>query len=106
MSYTPKVNDYVIWKKDIEGWVYFKDKEYITIESWVCPKSEENYNACSIHRNNRLLVLCYKEQWNELQYVKSRESVYEEDRSTYHEIPSNLHQEQEKESIQTSRNIL
>ena len=82
MTYEPKVNDYVIWKKDIEGWVYFKDKEYITIESWVCPKSEENYNACSIHRNNRLLVLCYKEQWNELQYVKSRESVYEEEKNT------------------------
>ena len=80
MSYNPKVNDYVIWKKDIEGWVYFKDTEYITIESWVQPKSEENYQACSIHRNNRLLILCYKEQWHELTYVKSRESVYEEEK--------------------------
>lgn len=79
MTYTPKVNDYVTWTKGIEGWVYFKDKEYITIESWVQPKSEENYNACSIHRNNRLLVLCYNEQWHELNYVKSRESVYEEE---------------------------
>ena len=100
-TYIPHVNDYVIWNKgkfSVEGWVYFDDQEYITIESWVCPKSEENYNACSIHRNNRLLVLCYKEQWHELTYVKSRKSIYE--------IPSNLHQKQEKESIQTSRNIL
>lgn len=78
--YEPKVNDYVIWKKDIEGWVYFKDKEYITIEASVQPKSQENYHACSIHRNNRLLVLCYHNQWKELTYVKSRESVYEEEK--------------------------
>ena len=80
MSYSPTVNDYVKWKSHIEGWVYFVDKDYITIESWVRPKTEENYNACSIHRNNRLLVLCYKEQWHELQYVKSRESIYEEEK--------------------------
>jgi len=78
--YEPKVNDYVIWKDHIEGWVYFKDKEYITIESWVRPKTKENYYACSIHRNNRLLVLCYPDQWKELTYVKSRESVYEEEK--------------------------
>jgi len=78
--YEPQVNDYVSWKPHIEGWVYFKDKEYITIESWVRPKTEENYNACSIHRNNRLLILCYHNQWNELTYVTSRESVYEEEK--------------------------
>ncbi len=76
--YEPQVNHYVQWKEHIEGWVYFKDKQYITIESWVRPKTEENYNACSIHKNNRLLVLCYHNQWNELTYIKSRESVYEE----------------------------
>ena len=78
--YEPQVNDYVIWKSHIEGWVYFKDKEYITIESSVQPKTEENYTACSIHRNNRLLVLCYHNQWKELTYVKSRESVYEKEK--------------------------
>jgi hypothetical protein len=30
--YTPKVNDYVKWK-NLEGWVYFRDDEYITIEN-------------------------------------------------------------------------
>lgn len=78
--YEPQVNDYVKWKPHIEGWVYFKDKEYITIESSVQPKSEENYHACSIHRNNRLLVLCYNEQWKELIYIKTRESVHEEEK--------------------------
>jgi len=78
MSYQPQVNDYVTWTKGVEGWVYFKDKEYITIEQSVRPKTSENYLACSIHANERVLVLCYKEQWKELKYIRSRESIYEE----------------------------
>jgi hypothetical protein len=79
MTYEPKVNDYVQWKKEVEGWVYFKCEDYITIEHSVSPKDQTNYECCSIHANNRLLVLCYKEQWNELKYVKSRKSIYEKD---------------------------
>lgn len=77
--YEPQVNDYVKWTKGVEGWVYFKDNEYITIEIGVKPKNKENYEACSIHRNDRLMVLCYHSQWKELEYVKSRESIYEEE---------------------------
>jgi hypothetical protein len=77
MSYRPKVNDYVKWKSYIEGWVYFKCNDYITIETLVQPKDELNYNASRIHANNRLLVLCYSNQWAELNYVKSRESIHE-----------------------------
>jgi len=80
MSYSPKVNDYVIWNKNkVEGWIYFADSEYITIEIKVTPKNCENYEACSLHRNDRLLVLCYASQWKELEYVKTRQSVYEEE---------------------------
>lgn len=75
--YVPKVNDYVKWKSHIEGWVYFTDKEYITIEVTTRPKDTVNYEACSLHRNERLLVLCYKNQWKELNYIKSRSSIYE-----------------------------
>jgi hypothetical protein len=75
--YVPKVNDYVTWTKGVEGWVYFSNVEYITIEVDVRPKDKINYEACSLHRNNRLLVLCYNNQWKELKYVRSRESVYE-----------------------------
>lgn len=78
MTYTPQVNDYVEWKKGVEGWVYFKDKEYITIEYIVRPKDEVNYECCPIHANERLLVVCYVEQWKELKYIKSRQSIYEE----------------------------
>jgi hypothetical protein len=78
-EYTPSVNDFVVWTKGVEGWVYFKCEDYITIEHSVRPKDELNYRACSIHANERLLVICYKEQWNQLEYIKSRTSIYEEE---------------------------
>jgi hypothetical protein len=73
MTYEPQVDDYVKWNDRVEGWVYFKDAEYITIEVSVRPKNKQNYQACSLHRNERLLVLCYSDQWNQLEYVKRRE---------------------------------
>ena len=81
MSYTPSINDYVLWNngKGVEGWVYFKDSEYITIEYVVRPKDEVYLECCPIHINERLLVLCYAEQWKELEYVKTRKSKYEEE---------------------------
>ncbi len=36
MTYIPKINDYVKWNKNgiiHEGWVYFVDSAYITIET-------------------------------------------------------------------------
>jgi hypothetical protein len=78
MTYEPQVNDYVKWTKGVEGWIYFKDKEYITIEYSVRPKDEVNLECCPIHKNERLLVICYNEQWKELEYITSRKSIYEE----------------------------
>ena len=69
--YQPTVNDYVKWR-NLEGWIYFVDKEYITIEIMVRKKSEQSYKDCNIHRNERCLVLCFPENWSELEYVKSR----------------------------------
>ena len=79
MSYEPQVNHYVKWTKGVDGWIYFKCEEYVTIEYNVRPKDEVNLECCPIHKNDRLLVICYKEQWYQLEYVKSRESVYEEE---------------------------
>jgi len=76
--YKPQVNDYVSWKPHIEGWVYFRGDEYVTIEMSVEPKNQENYEACRLHKNDRLLILCYKSDWKQLKYIKSRKSVYEE----------------------------
>lgn len=84
MSYVPKINDYVKWSngKGVEGWIYFCDKEYVTIEIYVRPKDPENYEHCSLHQNERLLVLCHKEQWKELEYIKTRQSIYEEEENS------------------------
>jgi len=82
MKYEPAVNDYVIWKPHIKGWVYYKDTEYITIESMVRPKDDINLIAAPFHANNRLLVICYNNQWNELTYVKTRKSIYEEEENS------------------------
>ena len=78
--YEPKINDYVIWQSDkgVEGWVYFKCKDYVTIETAVWKKDDENYAYCSLHRNDRVLVLCYRDSWSELNYVRSRSSVFDE----------------------------
>jgi len=81
MIYEPQVNDYVKWTKGVEGWIYFKCEEYITIEYNVRPKDEVNIECCPIHKNDRLLVVCYKKQWEQLEYIKSRESVYEKEKN-------------------------
>lgn len=80
MKYDPQVNDYVIWKnKYVEGWVYFKDHSYITIEQFTRLKDDQNYQACSLHRKERVLVVCHSWYWSELNYIKSRQSIYEEE---------------------------
>ena len=46
-DYIPKVNDYVVWDQGDygynEGWVYFVDEEYITIEVGVKPRPPCQY---------------------------------------------------------------
>jgi hypothetical protein len=45
MSYQPCVNDYVVWTRGIEGWVYFKHEEYITIETDVWKKVKRTMSS-------------------------------------------------------------
>ena len=76
--YVPKVDDYVIWDKgeygSDEGWVYFYDDAYITIETGVRPKPKETLDCKSSnhHKMIHTLLLCHAEFWKDLQYVKSR----------------------------------
>ena len=94
MTYEPQVDDYVIWKRPSgdweEGWVYFKGdpvdnekrvkdgwnsvSQYITIETHVHPKKECKYTSGKPmrHKNIHCLLICNKECWHELEYVKSR----------------------------------
>ena len=100
MTYEPQVDDYVIWKRPSgdwdEGWVYFKgdpidnDKrvkegwnsltQYITIETNVRDKPECTYSLWDKHKKIHTLLLCNKQQWHELEYVKNRrvEEHYQE----------------------------
>ena len=94
MTYEPKVDDYVIWKRPNgdweEGWVYFKGdpvdnekrnkqggnnvSQYITIEIHVYPKKECVYTSGKPmrHKNIHCLLICNKDNWNELEYVRNR----------------------------------
>tara|TARA_B100001094_G_scaffold264629_1_gene266680 strand:- start:203 stop:544 length:342 start_codon:yes stop_codon:yes gene_type:complete len=94
MTYEPQINDYVIWKRLNgdweEGWVYFKGEpvdnekrvkqgwnpvsQYITIEVVVYPKKECSYTSGKPmrHKNVHVTLLCNKDNWNELEYVKNR----------------------------------
>jgi len=71
MSYTPQVDDYVKWK-NTEGWVYFVDKEYLTIEVGVKPKED---NLVPMHKKHHILIVCHHWDWHELEYVKNRRVV-------------------------------
>ena len=77
--YIPKVNDYVIWDRGKygrdEGWVYFFSEEYITIETAVRPKPEDQYSKHERHRYIHTLLVCHSQFWNELEYIKSRKSA-------------------------------
>jgi hypothetical protein len=85
--YKPKVDDYVIWNttpQPLEGWVYFVSKYYITIEIGVkC--MDENIKHCSLHEKTHTLVLCFPEEWENLEYVKTRVSKYSDE--CYSQIP-------------------
>lgn len=100
-TYIPEINDYVIWDKgkfSVEGWVYFVDKEYITIEVGVKPKHPESYQDMPLHQNNRLLIVCYVQSWHQLKYVTSRSSKYE--------VSSDLLQAEEGQEEQTDCYLL
>ena len=74
MSYDPCVNDRIRWR-DHEGWVYFKCDEYITMEIGTKPK---HCNLTDhLHKNNHILLVCHKQHWGEIEYLRSRKSIYD-----------------------------
>ena len=100
-NYEPEVNDYVVWDrgeygKD-EGWVYFKGDpvepkkgfntlaRYITIETGVKdrPKEEIDCKSSLKHSKTHTLLLCYEQNWKELQFIRRRESKECEHYSQY-----------------------
>ena len=92
-----QINDYVKWhSKGVthEGWVYFMDEEYITIEIGVKPRPYCDRVRSILHCNEHLLLICYNQFWHELEYIKTRKSIYETEEFfirdvTYVDIPCN-----------------
>ena len=70
ISYTPQIDDYVKWN-DLSGWVYFICDDYITIEIGVKDKPDE---LVYFHKKTHCLLLCYREDWKDLVYVKNRKT--------------------------------
>ena len=113
--YEPEVDDYVICKRpsgDIdEGWVYFKgdpvdnDKrkkqgwnpvsQYITIETSIRPKKNEPHNHMYSsgkdmeHKYIHTLLICNRDNWNELTFVKRRGDVECQHYSQYDDVHGN-----------------
>lgn len=74
-SYSPRVDDYVKWHHNNltdEGWVYFVGNEYLTIEVSVKDKPKCEYTKEEKHKKVHCLVVCYKWDWNELEYITNR----------------------------------
>ena len=111
MAYEPEVDDYVIWErpnggKD-EGWVYFKgdpvdnDKrikqgwnpvsQYITIETSVRPKPNCMYSSGKEmeHKMIHTLLLCNKDDWHELKFIKKRKHKECQHYSQYDDVHGN-----------------
>lgn len=70
--YSPCVDDYVIWHTTptpLQGWVYFVDARYCTIEISVKPKVDDLFPA---HKKTHCCVLCFHENWDQLEFIKDR----------------------------------
>ena len=110
-NYEPEVDDYVVWERpsgDIdEGWVYFKgdpvdnDKrikqgwnpvsQYITIETSVRPKPNHMYSSGKEmeHKMIHTLLLCNKDDWHELKFIKKRTDKECQHYSQYDDVHGN-----------------
>ena len=116
MTYTPNVNDYVIWErhglKD-EGWVYFVSQEtenkkgftetsrYLTIETGIRRKPECQYEKNNPHKYVHILLCCYESQWSELRYVKKRKS--QKDDSILPESNQHIYYSEPKQNTHTGQ---
>ena len=105
--YEPEVDDYVVWERESwtgimrdEGWVYFKGDpvepkkgfptpaRYITIETNVRDKPNCMYSSGQPMRHKKIhtLLLCNRECWHELEYVKHRRTREIQHYSQYDDV--------------------
>ena len=111
MDYEPEIDDYVIWERpngDIdEGWVYCKTdpvnnekrikegwkplSQYITIETSIKPKPDFYYSSGKEmqHKYIHTLLICNRENWHQLKFIKKRNSKECQHYSQYDDIHGN-----------------
>ena len=70
--YHPVINDRVKFKEH-EGWVYCITNEYFTLEIATKPKEDD---LVSMHKKHHVLIVVYKERYNEVEYLGHRQSIY------------------------------
>jgi len=70
--YHPKVNDRIRYQEH-EGWVYFISDDYLTLEIATKPKEDD---LVSMHKKHHVLLLVYRDRYNEVEYLGYRESIY------------------------------
>ena len=79
-EYVPKLHDYVKWHHSTsgthEGWIYFVDEEYISIEIGV--KAKNCTLTDDLHKKHHVLLCCHNWWWHQLEYVKSRRDFYDD----------------------------
>ena len=110
-TYEPQVDDYVVWERpngDIdEGWVYCKTdpvdneqrvkngwnplSQYITIETSVKPKPNHYYSSGKEmkHKMIHTLLICNRENWNQLKFIKRRDYQECQHYSQYDDVHGN-----------------
>ena len=74
-EYVAKLHDYVKWHHyhmKHEGWIYFCDEEYVSIELGVSEKKMCELTSHHKHRKNHTLLVCHNYYWHQLEYIKSR----------------------------------
>ena len=78
-KYNPQVNDLVRWGEH-EGWIYYRDEEgeYISIEIHVKHKNCDQLLNGTSHRKDHILIVCYPQDWGDLEYIRSRNSIYDD----------------------------
>ena len=110
-TYEPEVDDYVVWDRGEhgidEGWVYFKGdpvdnekrikdgwnpvSQYITIETSVKPKPNHYYSSGKEmkHKMIHTLLICNRENWNQLKFIKKRDHKECQHYSQYDDVHAN-----------------
>ena len=82
MNYKPTVNDRVRFHEH-EGWVYCITDQYFTLEIAVKDKADD---LVTMHKKHHVLLVVYKERYDEVEYIGHRDSIYHDTISKHRQL--------------------